>query len=154
MFAPLRPPSASPNSLDPGLQVHLQNCLITAWECISQFNRLHCGETEELKSRQPIINTLPHLVWHQKGIHGKEPFYLEKRKKRVRWYEGIPSHDDPHKLRGCKKLGKSAWNQELGKIECVLHMMSWCVSTPGSLNYILPVAESISDIPVSPSVYI
>jgi len=39
------------------------------------------------------------------------------------------------------KLGKSAWDQELWKIQCAFCcLMRWCQSTPGSPKYILPVA--------------
>jgi len=57
----------------------------------------------ELEGRQPIINILPHLAWHLKGIHEKERFWLEDCRKRVRGYEGIPGHDEPHTLRGSMK---------------------------------------------------
>jgi hypothetical protein len=42
---------------------------------------------------------------------------------------------------------------KLGKIECGLCIMR-CLSNPGSPKYILPVAESISDMPVTLNVYI
>jgi len=42
------------------------------------------------------------------------------------------------------KLGKCAWDQELGKMESVFCIMRWCLSTLGSLKYILHVAYSIS----------
>jgi len=53
-----------------------------------------------------------------------------------------------------QKLGKSASDQELGKIKCVFCTLRRCLSTPGYSKYILPVAESFSNIPVSPYVYI
>ena len=125
----------------------------------------------ELECRQPIIYTLPHLTWHPKGIHEKERFWLKERWWTVRRYEGIPGHDEPHILRvsmnaGPKcvrkhpdcvdlcQLSKSALVQELGKIECVFRIMRCCLSTAGSSKYILPVAESITVIPVKPYIYI
>jgi len=55
-------------------------------------------------------------------------------------YAGIPGHDEPHKLHGSmnawqecmrihtncldlRKLGKSAYDQQLGNIECVFRIM-------------------------------
>jgi len=45
---------------------------------------VRCGEMTELESREPIINTPPHLSRHPKGILEKEQFWLKRRKKRVR----------------------------------------------------------------------
>jgi len=53
-----------------------------------------------LEGRQPIINTPPHLAWHPKRTLEKEPFCVKECRMRVRGYEGIPGHDEPHKLRG------------------------------------------------------
>jgi len=155
------PPNISPNIFHYGLQVHLQTWWIIGSECISEFTRSWCGEMVVLDGWHPIINTLPHLAWHTKGIHGNERFLPEERRKWVRQYDGIPGHDEPHKLCGSMnawkqcmrnhtncvglwKLGRSAWDQELGKIVCVFCTMRWCLSTTGSTKYILPVAESIS----------
>jgi len=52
------------------------------------------------------------------------------------------------------KLSKCARDQELGKRECVFSIMRWCLSTPGSPIYILPVIECILVIPISLYVYI
>jgi hypothetical protein len=51
-------------------------------------------------------------------------------------------------------LSKCACDQELGKTECVFCILRWCLSTPGSSKYILPVTDSISRIHLSPHVYI
>jgi len=75
-----------PSLHDHSLQVHLQTCSITALECISKFTWSRCGETLELEGRHPIINTLPHIAWHPKGIREKEWFWLEEGTKRVRGY--------------------------------------------------------------------
>jgi len=62
-------------------------------------------------------------------------------------------------------LGKSAWgttqvgwmyessarvhgDQEMGKIECVFHIMRWCLLTLGFPKCILPIAQSVSVIAV------
>ena len=71
-----------------------------ASEFSSKLTRSQFAEMVELEGRQPIINTLPHLAKHPKRILEKEPFWLEERRKRVRGYDGIPGHDEPHQLRG------------------------------------------------------
>ena len=174
-FAPSWPPSASLYSLDHGLQLHLQTRSITASKCISKLDRL--------QPRSASSSSLNHGVvkrWSLKAdspsstlrrtSHGIRREFMRKSKKegeriwrdtRPWWTTQMPwiyewlarVHEDQHKLRGSTKLGKSAWDQELGKIECVCHIMRWCQSTPGSPKYILPVAESISVIPSSPYVY-
>jgi len=71
----------------------------------------------ELEGREPIINIPPHFAWHPKGILQKVQFWLEERWKRVRGYEGIHSHDEPHKLRGSMKAGQECMGtKKLGKI--------------------------------------
>jgi len=158
------PPIVSPNSLDYSLQTRS----IMASQCISKFSQSQCGETVELEGRQPMMKTLPHLALYPKGIHEKEWFQFKERRKRVRWYDSLLRHDEPHKLHvsmnawqewmrihtdwvDLRKLGKSAWDKELGKIVCIIR---WCLSTPGSPKYILPFAESITVMPVSQYVYI
>jgi len=59
----------------------------------------------------------------------------------------VPSHGEPQKLCGSmkawqvwvknytncvnvEKLHKSVWDQELGKIHCVFHIMRWCWQVP------------------------
>jgi len=64
----------------------------------------------ELEGSQPIINTPPHLMWHPKGIREKDRFWLKEYRKRVRGYEGIPGHDELHKLRG----SMNAWQECMG----------------------------------------
>jgi len=64
------------------------------------FIRSRCGETVEIESRQLIINTPPHLTCHPKGILEKEWFWLKERRKMVRGSDGLPVHDEPHKLHG------------------------------------------------------
>jgi hypothetical protein len=70
----------------------------------------------------------------------KERFWLEEHRNWMRGYDRIPGHDEPHKLHGSmnaweeyvrihtncvdlQKLGNSAYDQELGKIECVFHIL-------------------------------
>jgi len=120
----------------------------------------------ELEGRQPIIIIPPHLAWHLKGILENGNFWFKEVRQRVWRYKGIPGHDELHKWCGSTntwqecvmthtncvdllKLSKSAWDQELGKIECVFCIMRWCLSSLGFPIYILRVAQSVSDIPVS-----
>jgi len=143
-----RPACVSAILLNRGLHVRT----ITASEWIYMFTRSQCGETVELEGRQPISNKPPHLTQHPKIIHEQEPFWLIGRRTRVRRYAEIPAHDEPHKLCGSMnawqervrnhtdcmdlwKLGKGGWDQALGKKECIVHIMQWCLSTPESPQY-------------------
>jgi len=168
-----QPPSASPHSRNHGLRVHLPTRSIAVSNCISKLARsrprsvsLSSLDHGVVEGRQPIIKPPPHLTWDLNGILEKGRFWFEEHRKRVRGFERIPGHDEPHKLRGSMnawqecvrnhkncvdlwKLGKSVWDQKLGKIECGFHIMRW-LSTPGSPRYILSVAESISILHVSP----
>jgi len=110
-LALIRPPSLH----DHGLQVHLQTRTIMASECISKFTRSRCGEMVELERRQPIINIPPHLTWRLKAILEKEWFWLEERRNRVRGYDRIPGHDEPHKLRGSMKAREECVRARAGK---------------------------------------
>jgi len=56
-----------------------------------------------LELRQLIINIPPLLASHPKGIPVKERFWLEEHRKRVRGSQGIPGHDEQHKLSGFMK---------------------------------------------------
>jgi len=121
-----RPLSVSPNSHDYGIQVHLQTHSIMASGCISKFARSRGGKMVQLDGRQAMINILPQLVWHPKGILERQRFFLQERRKSERGYGGIYDHDEQHKLSGSMhawqecmrdhrnwmelwKLGKSAW---------------------------------------------
>jgi hypothetical protein len=68
-------------------------------ECISKVTGSWRSDKVEREGRIPIMNTPLHLAWYLKGILGTEWFQLEECRKMVR-YDGIPGHDEPHKLRG------------------------------------------------------
>jgi len=122
-----RLPTLSPNTLDYGLLLHLQTCSNSASQCIFEFTGSRCGELVEQEGRQPINDTPPHLVWHPEVILQKERFCLGERRKRVRGYEGIPGHDEPHKLRGSMKAPQECVKPRAGKDwVCILYneMMS------------------------------
>jgi len=74
-----------------------------------------CGETSEPEGRVPNINTAPHLSWHPKGIHGKEQFWLEERRKSVRRYYKLPGHGEPHTLRGSMTVLQECVEPRAGK---------------------------------------
>ena len=140
----------SPISVNYSLQV----CTITAAEWISKFTRSRCGEMVELQCWQPIITSPPYVAWHQKGILQTEQFWLGERSEMVSEYALIiPAVMNHSKCLDLWMLRKSVWDQEVGKRDCVLHIMRWCLSTLGSPKYMRPAAESISVIPVSPYVY-
>jgi len=106
-----------------------------------------CGETEELESREPVINTPPHLSRHQNGILEKKRFWLAESRERVR-------RCDTTRPCGSTKSRNTQVISKFGKdrfcISLYDNKMRWRLSTPGSLKYILPVAQSTSVIPVSP----
>jgi len=56
-----------------------------------------------LEGREFIMNTMPYLPWHLKGIGEKVQFWLEEHRKRVREYDKVPSHEELHKLRTSMK---------------------------------------------------
>jgi len=107
-----------------------------------------------------VSHTLSHWIVTYKSSHvcEKERFWLEEHTKWLRGCYRLPCCKEPHKLHGsikarqeclmnhtsCMdlwKLGKSAWDQELWKIQCVFCcLMRWCLPTLGSPKYILPVA--------------
>ena len=101
----------------------------------------------ELEGREPIINTPPLLSRHPKRIREKERFWLEERRKRVR-------RCDTTRPCGSTKSRKERVRSKVGKDRLCISLydnkMRWRLSTPGSLKYILPVAQSTSVIPVSP----
>jgi hypothetical protein len=115
IFALTQTASVSPNSLDYSLQVHVQTHSISALECISKFTPSQCGETLELEGRQPIINSLPHLAWHPKGIPEKEQFCLKPCMKRVSGYATIPGHDELHKLHESMNARQEYMRHRAGK---------------------------------------
>jgi len=64
----------------------------------------------------------------------------------------LTGREDPHNCMDQQTLGKSEWDQKMGKLESVIRcMIKWyrMLSTPGSPKYILPVTPVISDIPLS-----
>jgi hypothetical protein len=108
-----------------------------------------CGETAEIEGREPIVNTPPHLSRHPKGIREKVRFWLEEHRKRVRGYDTIPGREEP---RESTKSRKECMRPRAGKDRvCIsLYGKMMCIYPGVSQIYILPVAQSISVIPVSP----
>jgi hypothetical protein len=68
-----------------------------------------CGETTELEGREPIINTLPRLLWHPMELCEKE------RRKRVRRSDRLPGHGEPHKLPGSMNARQEYMEPRAGK---------------------------------------
>jgi len=102
-------------SFDHGLQVYLQTHSIMASECISKFTRSQCGESVELEGWQPIINAPPHLAWFAKRLPERERIQFKHHRKRMRRYEGIPGHDEPHMSRGSTKARQECMRPLAGK---------------------------------------
>jgi len=170
-FAPFWLTTESPNSLDRNVPVYSHTHSIMTSDWISMFTQPLCGERVDLESRLPMSESSPHIAWHRNEISETEWFLLKNHWNTISGSEEIPGYDEPHILCGSmntwqecirihmnsvdlQKLSQSVWNKELGKIKCALHIMRWCLSTPRSPRYIMPVAESISVIPVSPEDYI
>ena len=84
-----------------GIYIYISNVIplhqLTRYGTVYGYIWERCGEVTELEGREPIINTPPHLSWHPKGTHEKE------RWERVRGCDRLPSHEEPHKLRGSMK---------------------------------------------------
>jgi len=144
--------SASLNSLDHNLQVRtimaskyisslslnysLQVRTLMASKCISP-NSLDHGLQVHLQSLARTIGK----GWE--NINGYQAMMNDKNcvGSMNAWQVCVRNH------RNCVdpwKLGKGAWDQEMGKKECVFCIMQWCLSTQVFPNYILPVAEFIS----------
>jgi len=138
------PPSASSNLLKHGLQVQLQTRSIVASKCISKVallqipNSLHCGLQVHLQTRTIAASKCISKLARSR-CPSASPNSLGHGLRVYPWVHLIVIFRHTSKL---------------GKIECVFRIMRWCLSTPVSPTYILPLAESISVIPVSPNVYI
>jgi len=110
------------------------------------------GETMEREGREPTINTSPRLSRDLKGIHEKVRFKFEERKNRVRscdttrrwwshtiaWIHDIASETKKLGMRDCIFM---AWQDKM--------QMRWCLSTPGTAGYILPITIPTSITPES-----
>lgn len=59
-----------------------------------------CSAMAGLESRASIINTPQHLIGDPNGIDQPEQVRLEEHRMRLRWYNGVPSHEEPHRLYG------------------------------------------------------
>jgi len=142
-----RPLSAIPHSLDHGLQVHLQTLSIAASKCISKLTQ----------SQPPSAS--PKSLDHGFQLH-LQTRSIAASKCISKLAQSQPPSASSNSLN--PGLRVYLWvhsivifrrTSNLGKIECVFRIMR-CLFTPGSPKYILPVAESISVIHVSPNVYI
>jgi len=91
----------SPNSLDHGLQAHLQTPSITASKCISKLAWLQPPSSHDhglhvhLETGSSTAAKFPRS-WPPCA----SPKSLTERTKRVRDYKAVPSHDEPLRLRG------------------------------------------------------
>jgi len=111
------------------------------------------GETMELEDGEPTINTPPHLSRHPNGICHNDWFWFAECRTPVRGYNttrrgwftqlcGSTSRTE----RVRPKVGKDivciliVWKDEME--------MRWCLSTPESAEYILPIIPSTSVTPV------
>jgi len=115
-----------------------------------------CGETMELDGREPTINAALQLSRHPNVTHEKEQFWLEARRNYARRYDTTP------RWRSAQLCGSSkAWTERVRpKVGhdrvCIFIVYSdgmerrWCLSTPGSAKYMLPVTLSTSVTPASP----
>jgi len=170
----------SPNSLEDGLQVHLQTCSITASKGIFTLAQLRplsvspislnyglqvCTITASeciSKFTRSRCGETVELEGRQPTIHTPQHLaFIRQSRSGSRsvgrgWEDmkGYPAMMNQTNWMDLWKLGKGVWDQDLGKKQCEFHIMWWCLSTPVSPKYIVAVAESVSVIPVSPYVYI
>jgi len=160
----------SPNSLGHGLELYHQTRSIRILKCISNLAR-SSSQSVLLSSLAHGVVTLwsykadsPSSTLHQtwNGIQKEFMRQSGSISRRIWWWfenmKGYPALINHTNCVDLRKLSKSASEQDLGKIECVFHIMRWCLSTPRSTprspKYTLPVAESVSVVLVSPYVYI
>ena len=136
-FAWLRPPSASPNSLHYGLQVHLWVHSIS-----KRISKL-------LRSRLPNTSLSSHddSLLRRRSSHGIRREFVStgssgsrsvgRGSEDMKQYLAVRNRTNWVHL---SKFGNGAWDQELGKIYYVFHILRWYLSIRGSPKYILPIA--------------
>ena len=98
--------NSSPISLNHSLQVYLQTNLISTSklarsrpQSASQCSHNYCLVKHFSWKEEGRSWTLCHSLHHIRyGIRVSERFWLKQCSERVREYEGIPDHDEPHKL--------------------------------------------------------
>jgi len=171
--------STPPIPLGHGLQVHPQTRSIMASKCISKLARSqassaspklldHGFQTRSITASKCISNNArswppsasPNSLDHSLQVHPQTRSIAASK-----WISKLARSRPPSASPKSLDYGLGVYprvhlivifrrTSKLGKIESVFRIMRWCLSTPGSPTYILPVAESISIIPVSPNVYI
>jgi hypothetical protein len=112
----------------------------------------------------PQHSTAPHI--EPAGICAMEWYWLVQCWTWVTGYGEIPDHDEQLTLHGLISawheymrnythymdiwmLCNSTWHQVWGMLDTVFYIMRWCLSTSGSLKWILLVTDSSCIIPVS-----
>jgi len=171
-----RPPKVSLNSLNPGCQVYLQTHSITAWKFARWWPPKSLDYGLELhlwvhsisasKSMSKLARWRPpstslsshnHNVMKQWSSHGIEREFVRmsgygSRSVRKGWEDmkGYWAVRNEIECVDLWMLGKTARNQALGKIAWGFRVMRWCLSSLVSPQCLLPIAQSISVIPVSP----
>jgi hypothetical protein len=173
MFAYLTSASASPNSLEYGLQVYWVTISKVAWlwSAIASPSSLnlclqHASPTLHdqasmyiFKFMQSRCDELAEFTQHPMGISLNEHFSLEERRKWVRRIEVVLCCEKSHKLCGSMKAWQEYMGQRPGKHRlCILYneMMSMKadvspIYTPTWAVYLRYPNISISPIPVPPS---
>jgi len=111
----------------------------------------HYYTREVPEGQWPTGNTLLYCLQNRRRICKSELFWHVQYRWRVKSYSLIQSHNEQHKFHGFIHLKNSKYNQALGKTVCVFcWTVRWWQSTLCSPKSILPVAQSIPDISVSP----
>jgi len=111
------------------MQIPLEPSVEWTWRCnwkpwssdLCDAFRAQCCEMGKLEYREPRVNTPPHVSQHWKGTHQTEQLWHEEHRKLVRGCDNTQQRGTTQIVCIYGNSPRVHGNQELGKIECVLH---------------------------------